>query len=217
MTQSSVWQISRKWMQMNTIVPGYIIIITLVSTLSMCASSPSWLLCLVVSRTKSLAWLAICSNREPCEPCRRTPFPVLVLVLELLPPLFCRCTKLPSFCFGEIGDPADVWRWSWIVVIEASWWSETALICRGRRGPPVVLKLEALARTLPTLGWRCRPGPVGGTWKKTREHSRLFSRKNIFSKKSNTRVFLPHITGKFLYCQYERECKSIVKYMYNIS
>jgi len=27
-----------------------------------------------------------------------------------------------------------------------------ALICRGRRGPPVVLKLEALAKTLPTLG-----------------------------------------------------------------
>jgi len=38
-----------------------------------------------------------------------------------------------------------------------------ALICRDRRGPPVVLKLEVLAKTLPTLGWRCKPDPVGGT------------------------------------------------------
>lgn len=143
----------------------------MVCTLSMCASSPSWLLCLVVSRIKSFAWLAICSNKEPCEPCRRTPFPVAVV----LPPLFCRCTVLSLLCFCVIVGPADVWRWS---CVGTSWWWSvvvTALICRGKRGPPAVLKLEALARTLPTLGWRCRPGPVGGTWKRARERSWLIS------------------------------------------
>lgn len=139
----------------------------------MCASIPSWLLCLVVSRIKSFAWLAICSNKEPCEPCRRTPFPVAVVPLPPLPPLFCRCTVLSLLCFCVTVGPADAWRWS---CISWWWWSAvvTALICRGRRGP-AVLKLEALTRTLPTLGWRCRPGPVGGTWKKVREHSRLSS------------------------------------------
>lgn len=114
------------------------------NTLSIWARIPSWLLCLVVSRTKSFAWLAICSNKDPWEPCRRTPFPVTLEFCLCTPSLACFCPPVPNEnCRKTVDDSLSLLL---------------LLVCR-ENGP--VPKLDALAKTLPTLGWRWRLAALG--------------------------------------------------------
>ena len=130
-----------------------------IHTLSMWARMPSWLLCLVVSLTRSFAWLASCSKSEPCEPCLSTP--LLPLPALLLPALFCRGGKAG----GE-----DCCRWA-VRATEACrgrllWLPAppSEADCRGSSGL-AELKLPVRASTLPTLGCRCRHvGLIGGTY-----------------------------------------------------
>lgn len=123
---------------------------TRIHTLSIWARMPSWLLCLVVSLTRSFAWLANCSKSEPCEPCLSTPFPVPE-PLPLLPPLFCR--------IGTVGDDCC------LCVPTARVAAVASDVCLASNGLTwCELKLEVRASTLPTLGWRCRHvGLIGGT------------------------------------------------------
>lgn len=127
-----------------------------IHTLSMCASKPSWLLCLVVSLTRSFAWLANCSKSEPCEPCLRTPLlPPLLALLPCLAIVGWDCWR--AALRGRLCEPPP------LPDADAAAAAASRVACLASRGFVAEPKLAVRARTLPPLGWRCRwVGLIGG-------------------------------------------------------
>ena len=101
-------------------------------TLSIWANIPSWLLCRVVSLTKSLACEAIFSNKEDCEDCRPGLLelePELPVRAKILVTLGCLTGVIGGF---KIQEKKEVNRslmlYSFYINITGIFFSETCFV-----------------------------------------------------------------------------------------